>query len=115
MYFDIILQNNASKVNTIIRHQKNVSLNHLYLEFLDIDLDLPDGEYTYVCIGNTNEAIEYEIKTPILSSKIKYQDTEITFNDIHPRMGIVRIGTVEPIAEYDYENDNDLEFIYYEG
>lgn len=113
MFFDIILQNNTSKVNTILRHQNNDSLNHLYLEFNDVDLDIPDGEYTYIVIGNDNEEIEYEIKTPILESLIKYEDKQITFNDIHPRIGILRIGDVEPVAEYVKENNN--EYIYYEG
>ena len=44
--FDIIFVNNASKKVKILQKQENVSEDKDYLLFENVELDLPDGEYT---------------------------------------------------------------------
>ena len=52
MNFDIIFVNNASKKVKILQKQENVSEDKDYLCFENVELDLPDGEYTYAAIYN---------------------------------------------------------------
>lgn len=107
MKFDIILQNNASKQFFLFPKQENLSDNHLYLVF-DIDLDLPEGEYTVVCLENCREDdVKYTYKTPILSTLLTVDDTTIQLRDLKPRIGLLRVGKeVKEEAVYDDSNNN---------
>lgn len=112
MKFDIILQNNASKQFFLFSKQENLSDNHLYLEF-DIDLDLPEGEYTVVCLENCREDVKYTFKTPILDTLITADDTTIQLRDLKPRISLLRLGKeVKEEAVYDEDSSNNNIFYY---
>lgn len=116
MNFDIILLNNASKQVTILSKMENESVNHLYLEFNDVDLDVPSGEYTYVVIPNERDDVKYDVKLPILKSVLHTDDGDILFEDIHPRIGLLKVGLEETANEYvDDTVENNNQFLYYEG
>ena len=110
--YDIILQNNASKEFTILRGLTNISLTELYLEFEDVELDVPDGEYTYACFINDRDDVEYDLKTPILDTILTIDDKHIELRDIQPLTGLLRVGEEKPVEVYD-EGDNKT--FYYEG
>ena len=111
MKFDIILQNNASKQFFLFPKQENLSDNHLYLEF-DIDLDLPEGEYTVVCLENCREDnVEYTYKTPILSTLLTADGVTIELRDLKPRIGLLRVG--EQIDGEILVDENSGQNIYY--
>ena len=111
--WDIILQNNSTNQTYLYSGLTNVSLNHLYLEFSDIDLDLPSGEYTIVAIENSRTDVVYEFRTPVLDSIMHTEDGDIKLEDLHPRINLMRIGDIIKEAEYD-SKDNNKTFIYYE-
>ena len=122
--YDIILQNNASKEFTLLQGLTNVSLTDLYLQFDEVELDVPDGEYTYACFVNDREDVEYDLKTPILDTIVIADGKHIELRDLQPLTGLLRVGTVG--EENDYDTDsvtyhpyddgrNDNNTIYYEG
>jgi len=108
--FDIILKNNATSKFTIVTGQENVSITALYLQF-DVDLDLPDGEYTYCVVGNDRDDVVYDLKEDILSSTITTEESTIEMRDLNPYIGLMRIG--DPVLNA-VSDDNKKEY-YYEG
>lgn len=115
MNFDLILLNNASKQVTILTKLENESMNHLYLEFNDVDLDVPSGEYTYVVIPNDRNDVKYDVKLPILNSVLHTDDGDVLFKDLHPRIGLLKVGLEETDNVYvDDTVDNNNTFLYYE-
>ena len=110
MKFVLILQNNASKQFYWYKDLENVSLSHLYIQFDNIELDVPSGEYTYVVFENSREDIDFDFKNPILDSIILTNDGDIKLEDIHPRIGLLRVGLVQNASIYDKETN----LIFYE-
>ena len=111
MKFDLILQNNSTKEFFLFNGLENVSLSHLYIQFDNIDLDIPSGEYTYVAIENSRNDVEYEFKTPILDTIIKTTDGNVKLEDLHPRIGLLRVGEITDVNIYDKNNEG---LIFYE-
>lgn len=111
--YDLLLQNNASKEFTIYSGLTNISDNHLYYHF-DVELDVPDGEYTYVVQVDNRDDVEYELKTPILSTMIHTGDGDVLLRDLQPATGLLRIGAGTPVYDnvYDQTEDNQLIFYY---
>lgn len=110
--FDLLLQNNATKVCYLLQELENVSTTDLYLEFVEVDLDLPEGEYTYAVVPNDREDTEYVFTTPILKTLVITGDGQVELEDLNPRTGLLRIGKVERNNTV-YDDDNKT--IYYEG
>ena len=109
--YDIIIQNNATKEITLVSGQTNVSTSHLYLQFDNVELDLPDGEYTIVALVNNRDDVEYEFTTPILDTMVKTEEGDVKLKYLNPNIHIMRIGKVEQINKYDKTNV----IFYYEG
>lgn len=117
--YDVVLQNNASKEFFLLSGLEDVSLNHLYAEFDEVDIDAPEGEYTYAMIGAVEDA-EWELKTPLLSSILHYNDKDVVLKDLHPAIGLLRIGHITQENTYDtaYSGGTapaDNTIFYYEG
>ena len=68
MNFDIIFVNNASKKVKILQKQENVSEDEDCLIFENVELDLPDGEYTYAVICNERIDVRYDVKNDLLET-----------------------------------------------
>lgn len=105
MKYTVILQNNTSKEFTVLNDLENVSKSHLYLKFDAVDLDLPEGEYTYVCFPNTRNDVTYEFKQDILETLVKTSDGNVKLRFLDPEIGLLRIGDVmESKNNYDQKN-----------
>lgn len=113
--YDLILQNNGSKEFFVYSGLSNASVNHLFYEF-DVDMEVPDGEYTYVVLINNRDDVVYELKTPILSTILHTGEGDVELRDLQPATGLLRVGKNEVIYDniYDETADNDT-FIYYDN
>lgn len=115
---DLILQNNASKEFFIYSGLTNISTNPLYTEF-DIELDVPEGEYTYATTINNRTDVSYELKTPLLKSILHTEDGDALLADLHPQTGLLQIGEYgKPINIYEEEtpdNNNENNIWFYDG
>lgn len=109
--YDIILQNNASKETFLYPGVEDMSGSHLYHLF-EVDIDAPDGEYTYVLLKNSRNDVEYEFKTPILESFVVVGGEKWLLSDFQPATGLLRIGEITPVNIYDDNKDNTI--FYYE-
>ena len=111
--YDLLLQNNASKEFFIYSGLADISASHLYYEF-DLELDVPDGEYTYCVQANDEQNVIYDLKTPLLSTILHVEENEILLRDLQPDTGLLQIGEGKPIFEniYDKTQDNDTIFYY---
>ena len=110
--YTLILRNNATNEVSVYDGLQNVGNARLYLEFQDVELDVPDGEYTYAAFDNDRDDITYDFKSNILDSVIHTDDGDVELRDINPRVGLMRIGIVEEANTYD---NNDKQTYYYEG
>lgn len=111
MYYDIILQNNASKEFFILSGLQNTSSTELYLQFEEVDLpeDAQDGEYTYAVVKNDRQDAQYAPKTPILDTIVTVDGGEYLLKDLCPKTGLLRVGVYEDINVYD---DGHISFTY---
>lgn len=110
--YDLILQNNASKEHFIYSGLTNSSTNHLYYRF-DVELDVPDGEYTYAILIDNREDVEYELKTPVLSSILHTEDGDVVLRDLQPSTGLLQIGEGKTVYDNVYDETNDKNTIFY--
>ena len=108
--FDILLQNNASREFTILTGLTNTSTTDLYLQFEGIELDVPEGEYTYAVLCNSRYDVQYEAKTPILDTIVHTNDGDVILKDLCPLTGLMRVGT--PTVEAVYDNSDNNTFYY---
>lgn len=114
MYYDIILQNNASKEFFVVSGLQNTSSTELYLQFEEVDLpeEAQDGEYTYACLCNEESGVTYSPKTPILDTIVTIGEEQLVLGDLKPLVGLLRVG--KPKESNVYDNTNNKTF-YYEG
>lgn len=109
MNYDVILKNNATGKYTLIPSQENVSPTELYLQF-DVNLDLPDGEYTYAVV-KTYDSVTYTFKQETLASIVSWEGGSAELRDFNPFVGLMRIGDIKSDAVYDDNKQN----YFYEG
>lgn len=110
--YTLILKNNSTNEFTVYDGLQNVSGKQLYLEFNDVELEVPDGEYTYAVFSNDRDDITYDFKAEILDTVLHTEDGDVELRDINPRIGLLRIGLVEETNKYD---NNSRDTYYYEG
>lgn len=111
--YDLILLNSASKEFFLYTGLEDLSENHLYHHFEDLDLGAPVGEYTYAVVRNDRNDVEYEFHTPILETVVHIEgEDDIILKYLQPSTGLLRVGEkVEPENIYD-DNNNDTIFYY---
>lgn len=111
--YDLLLQNNASKEFFIYSGLTDTSDNHLYYRF-DTELEVPDGEYTYVVLINNRDDVEYDLNIPILETVLHTGEGDVLLRDLQPATGLLQIGDGVPVYEnvYDETQDNNLIFYY---
>lgn len=109
--YDMLIQNNASKEFFLFSGLTNNSTNHLYYEF-EIEMDVPEAEYTYAVYLNTRDDVEIEYKHPLLSSILHTVAGDIVLRDLHPSTGLLRVGKPGIINEYDGGNETNTVFYY---
>lgn len=110
-FYDLLLQNNASKEFFRFSGLTDSSTNHLYYEF-ELEWDVPDGEYTYAVYLNTRDDVEIEYKHPLLSSILHTEDGDVVLRDLQPVTGLLRVGKPSQINEYDGGNETNTVFYY---
>lgn len=111
--FDLIIQNNASKEFFTYSGLTDESVSHLYHEF-GLELDVPDGEYTYVVFVDERDDVEYELKTPILSSILHTGDGDVLLRDIQPLIGLLRVGQTA-VQENIYDKNEEQTIFFYDN
>ena len=89
MNFDIIFVNNASKKVKILQKQENVSEDKDYLCFENVELDLPDGEYTYAAIYNARDDVRYDVKNDLLETIVLTDEGNVPLKVLRPLMGLL--------------------------
>lgn len=111
--YDLLLQNNGSKEFFTYTGLEDLSENHLFYRF-DVELDVPDGEYTYVVLKNSRDDVEYDLNIPLLMTMIHTEDGDVLLRDLQPTTGIVKIGNGVAVYDniYDEAEDNSLIFYY---
>ena len=91
MNFDIIFVNNASKKVKILQKQENVSEDKDYLLFENVELDLPDGEYTYAVICNERIDVRYDVKNDLLETIVLTDDGNVPLKVLRPFTGLLMV------------------------
>lgn len=91
MNFDIIFMNNASKKVKILQKQENVSEDKDYLLFENVELDLPDGEYTYAAIYNALDNVRYDVKNDLLETVVMANGRNVPLKVLRPLTGLLMV------------------------
>ena len=91
MKFDIIFMNNASKKVKILQKQENVSDGKDCLLFENVELDLPDGEYTYAVICNERIDVCYDVKNDLLETIVMTDDGNVPLRVLRPFTGLLMV------------------------
>ena len=91
MNFDIIFVNNASKKVKILQKQENMSEDKDYLCFENVELDLPDGEYTYAAIYNARDDVRYDVKNDLLETIVMTDEGNVPLKVLRPLMGLLMV------------------------
>lgn len=91
MKFDIIFMNNASKKVKILQKQENVSEDEDYLCFENVELDLPDGEYTYAVICNERIDVRYDVKNDLLETIVMTDEGNVPLRVLRPFTGLLMV------------------------
>ena len=89
--FDIIFMNNASKKVKILQKQENVSEDKDYLLFENVELDLPDGEYTYAVICNSRIDVRYDVKNDLLETIVMTDEGNVPLKVLRPFTGLLMV------------------------
>ena len=110
--YDLIIQNNASKETFLYSGQTDTSTSHLYHKFEDLEIDAPEGEYTYYVLHNTRDDVVYDFAVPLGDTIVHADDKEVLLKDLQPSTGLLRIGdSVKNANTYD-NNDKNTIFYY---
>ena len=112
--YDLLLQNNASKQHFVYSGLTDISTSHLFFQFEE-ELDVPDGEYTYAVVMNYRTDVEYELKTPLLSTILHTEDGDVKLADLQPSTGLLQIGAGEVVYENVYDKDEENTVFYYDN
>ena len=91
MKFDIIFMNNASKKVKILQKQENISEDKDYLCFENVELDLPDGEYTYAVICNERIDVRYDVKNDLLETIVLTDEGNVPLKVLRPFTGLLMV------------------------
>lgn len=112
--YDLILLGNASRKFFLFSGLLDSSETHLYHKFEDLDLDVPDGEYTYYVLRNERDDVTYDFKVPLGDTIIHADDQEIVLRDLQAPTGLLRVGVeVKDVNTYDNNKKNTI--FYYDN
>lgn len=112
--YTLILRNNSTNEVRVFDDLTDVGGARLYLQFEDVELDIPDGEYTYAVFETRRDDITYDFKANILDSILHTEDGDVELRDIHPRVGLMRIGLVQETNQYQDNKNTANDTYYYE-
>lgn len=111
--YTLLLQNNASKEFFTFSGLTNETDSHLFYRF-ELDLELPEGEYTYVVFPCERTDVEYEFKNPLIDTVAHTEDGDVVLRDIQPVTGLLRVGeTIVQTNIYDDKENNNV--FYYDN
>ena len=91
MKFDIIFVNKASKKLKILQKPENVSEDNDCLRFENVELDLPDGEYTYAAIYNALDNVRYDVKNDLLETVVMANGRNVPLKVLRPLTGLLMV------------------------
>ena len=111
--YDLLLLGNASREFFLFSGLLDSSETHLYHRFTDLDLDVPDGEYTYCLLRNERDDVVYDFKTPLGDTIIHADDQEIVLKDLQTPTGLLRVGAEVKNANT-YDNNKKNTIFYYD-
>ena len=99
----LLIQNNADKRIWAMDNLTPDITNHLWVKFENFEFpeDVADGEYTYALIAGTDA--EYQYKAELLDTLIN----GTLLRDLHPAVGLLRIGMPVDKNQYAYEPEKD--------
>ena len=119
--YDLLIQNSASRATYVFSGLTDLSENHIFYHF-ELDLGVPEGEYTYVVLRNDRDDATYDFRIPILDTIIHTEDGDVVLGDLQPATGLLRVGKkVEEANIYDNmaysgeTTDQNNTIFYYEG
>ena len=109
--YSLLLQNNTSKEFFSYDGLTDNADTKLFYEF-EVELDIPEGEYTYCVFVNDRTDVEYEFKTPLQETILHTEDGDVVLRDLQPETGLLRVGsTIEKTNIYE-NNENNTIFYY---
>lgn len=108
MGYILTIQNNASKVITHYYNLEDVADNPLYHLFKNVDLNIPDGVYTYYLIHANGDVTFTDSPVP-MESMVETPQGIFKMKDMRPATGLLRVGNVESTAKY---KKNNAEYLY---
>jgi len=73
----------------------------------------PDGEYTYCLFPNNRDDVEFLYKTPLQDTIVRLPDQDILLRDLHPSIGLLRVGDKIPSTNIYDGHDNKI--FYYDN
>lgn len=111
--YDLILLNNASREFFLYSGLTDASETHLYHTFEELEMDVPDGEYTYCLLRNERNDVEYDFKTPLGDTIVHADGQEILLRDLQTPTGLLRVGNeIKVVNTYDNNKENTI--FYYD-
>lgn len=107
-YYDILLQNNATREVFILNKVISEEETRLFIRFESVVLpqNAPNGEYTYAVIKNLREDVRYTPKADFLDTLAEVDDKSYTLRDLKAITGLLRVGEVEDSAVYQEKAKN---------
>lgn len=107
-YYDILLQNNATREVFILNKVRSEEETRLFIRFESVVLPTtaPNGEYTYAVIKNLREDVRYMPKADFLDTLAEVDDMSYTLRDLKAITGLLRVGEVEDSAVYQEKAKN---------
>ena len=112
--YDLIIQTNGSKQPFLFSGLPDTSETHLYHTFEELEMDVPDGEYTYYLLRNERDDVVYDFKTPLGDTIVHADGQEIVLKDLQTPTGLLRVGENINSANT-YDNNKEKTIFYYDN
>lgn len=112
--YDLLLLGNASREFFLFSGLTDSSETHLYHTFEGLDLDVPDGEYTFYLLRNERTDVEYDFKTPLGDTIVRADGQEVILKSLQPSTGLLRVGNEIKVVNT-YDNNKKNMIFYYDN
>ena len=112
--YDLILENNGSKEHFVYSGLTDNAPAKLFYEF-EVELDIPEGEYTYCVLINNRSDVSYEFKTPVQETIIHTEEGDAVLRDLQPDTGLLRVGSKVTFDNMYDDTDTDNLIFYYDN
>lgn len=107
--WDILFQNNCTKAEYAVTGLTDLNVSSVYYFFENVELDFPEGEYSYAIILNLRDDVTYEFSDVLLNTICHTSDGDILLSDLNPECGLMKMGEIKQANIY---KKNNKEYYY---